>query len=63
MFKFTTKSLDKCQIALHSTINCFYGVFGCVSHAVNNKINYLVSLPTLSNQDRELHKEAVLEEG
>ena len=28
--------------------------------AVKEKIHFLVSLPALSNQDRELHKEAVL---
>ena len=31
-----------------------------LTHAVKEKIHFLVSLPTLSNQDRELCKEAVL---
>ena len=30
------------------------------AHAVKEKRHFLVSLPTLSNQDRELNKEAVL---
>ena len=30
------------------------------THAVKEKMNVLVSLPSLSNQDREHHKEAVL---
>lgn len=30
------------------------------THAVKEKIIFLASLPTLSNEDRELHNEAVL---
>ena len=30
------------------------------AHVIEEKLIFLVSLPTLSNQDRELHKEAVL---
>ena len=49
-----------CKKALYSSVWSLSQVFPPSACSVKVKLHFRVSLPTLSNQDRELNKEAVL---
>lgn len=56
-----TVSIRQLYVAIVITVRVF-GQWPCYSspHSVQDKFNSLVSLFTLSNQDREFHKEVIL---